>query len=365
MNLRLSILLVGLLVNSSCSTVATMFGKGDPPPRSEQLGKEIIVLNPTTSYEWAVQAYEAGLYEEAKERFEKLEKDAKGASSFFMIPFYLGQIYYFLGNYEQSIARLENYLRRVPNSERDQESRMTLLSAYIVQRNWDKAAVLAAESNSKSLYTGNRILLQLLWAEALMHRKELIGATKTLQAAKTTLSQIPKDSNIGQGTAGLNENLGERALWLEAAISAARCQNLPLPPKPIKSRRKQVLEAWYTRKVDCAYDTIAAALPSFGDLGHRWNQEMLKTMVAVLEEVDLAPKLLVQEQRIANLTMAREGAIRPYRKHFYRLLNFFRDLSENVPGSPERIQAQQRLTAKVEQILQKIAVESSKADRTL
>ncbi len=359
------LMLLSLFGFTACSTIAVMFGKGDPPPRSERLGEEIVVVNPTTSYEWAVQSHEAGLHADAKSKFEELEKDAAGSRNFFLIPYYLGKNYYFLGEYQDAIQHLEDYLRRIPSSENDQEARMTLLAAYVAERKWEKAAVLAAESNNKSLYTGNRILMQLLWSEALIHRNEIIGAEKVLYDAKKTLSQIPKDSDIGQGTAGLNEKLNERALWLETAIASARCKALPLLRRPQKSLRKSAMASWYTRKIRCAYDMITAALPNYGDLGPRWNQEVTQTLLEALEEVALAPDLLVQEERIPNLTMAREGAIAPYRKHFYRLLNLFRDLSDNVLGTLERKQAQQRLTAKVEQILQKIAIESSKADRTL
>lgn len=350
---------------SGCSTVATIFGKGDPPPRTETLGDDIVVLNPTTAYEWAVQAYEAGLYKEAQERFEDLERDKSSTTLFYLIPFYLGQIYYRLGDYPQSIQRLESYLSRVPQSERNQETRMTLLSAYVSTRNWSKASVLAAETQNMSLYTGNQVLLRLLWAESLMHQGEMIGAERTLRIAQTTLAQIPEDSQIGQGPVGLEERLGERALWLETRIASARCTKISVPARPQPSRIKRVLTEWYSRKAQCAVRVIEAALPVFGRLGPRWNAALLQTLVETLEEVDLAPSLLVQERRIEKLSVAKEGAVEPYRKHFYSLLNRFRDLFENVPGGPERNFAQERLTAKVEEILQKIAVESSKADRSL
>lgn len=349
----------------ACSSVASIFGKGDPPPQVHSLGNEIVVLNPTTSYEWAVQSYEAGRYSEARERFEDLERDITSVSGFFLLPFYLGRIYFHESEFERSVSKLEHFLKKIPESDFDQEARLTLLFAYVSLRRWDDAVLQAAETSKKSLYTGNRILLQLLWSEALMEQGELVGAEQILREAQATLTQIPAGSRVAQGPSGFSENLEERAVWLQAKLASSHCKFLPAMSKPRSQSIKTRMDRWYSKKVQCACDVIFTTLPNLGRLEPEWSSAISTTLLELLADVESAPDQLVTQGKIPSIEMAKEGARDTYRKHFYRLLEFFRNLSATTPGYEQRVQMQSRLTARVEQILQKIAIEGSKADRTL
>lgn len=183
-----------LLLLSSLSACTTL--SSDDTEEVIVAGKpKRVRRNISSQFEWAVQSYEAGAYEEAVSRFEKLRKDGSEVPDFDLVAYYLGMSRFRLGEFEAAARELEAFLRAAQGRQEAQDARLTLLLADEKLGRWKEATALSAETDKLTLFQYNRALLKLLWARALREQGELQGARAVLEDSAAYLDKVGKEES--------------------------------------------------------------------------------------------------------------------------------------------------------------------------
>lgn len=251
-NICVSLLLLQL---SGCSTLHDFFWPEDSetqssaasPTRSKRKAKAI-----SSSFEWAVQNYEAGAYVEAIRQFLALRKAGAEVPGYEMIPFYLGMSYAHRGPQAKAQEELELFLRSQPKGREGGEARMALLLIYEQVRNWDQVVALAAETDQLQVFQDNRALLKLIWARALREKGELMGARAAIKDADQYMENTAEDSPEGK-------DLWGRYHYVELITQLQECANFSAK----SVGKKKLFATWLESEGACWKLAYEAALKNF------------------------------------------------------------------------------------------------------
>lgn len=358
------------LFATGCGPVAKLFGKEDSPPvpavatgpepvqETASDGTKVLVANAESNFQWALQAFEAGHYQDALERFDDIAEDGHTSE---LIPYYQGRALYYLGRHKEAVERLTLFVTRNPKSLQAREARLTILVAQNTLRDWERSTVLAAEALQDEAYIGNKILIRLLWGEALIERGELTGARKVIHETKSMFASIPEGSLLGDVMAESKSSLAERELWLESHLHIRGCA---ADRPPAQAKVKQLTD-WYRRRGACLKQAFDIALVSFTILGPRWNRAMSNTLTFGIENFLDSPEAAIAAQALKHPNAAREVGLPEIRKYFYQILDRLEhaDRSSSVPSTvPRPFRA---LITKIEQGLQSLSLKAASSDRAL
>lgn len=210
----------------------------------------------SSQFEWAVQSYEAGAYEEAVQRFEKLRKDGAEVPDFDLVAYYLGMARYRLGEFGPAATELETFLRAQPGRQEAQDARIALLLTYEKLARWKDSATLAAETDKLTLFQYNRALLKLLWARALRELGELQGARAVLDDSAAYLDRVGKEeSRAIPFFSNPDEDLWGRFHFTAVLIKTRECGLTE--PKEVK--KKKLYLPWLEARTDCLRAALQTA----------------------------------------------------------------------------------------------------------
>ena len=344
----------------ACSSVARLFGKKETPPAPEPTKKFQVV---ESDFEWAMQSFEAGQYEDALARFQKVSRGGGANSRNDIILFYQGKCLFGLGRINEAVPKLELFLERNLSHPKAQEARFSLLNSLAQLREWKKVTLLAADTLRLESLAGNRILVQLIWGQALVELGELTGAEKSLQEAKPLFASLPDHSLVGDIVSESKSSLADRALWLGAHLDFARCRKIA-PPGQNNKRSTAIKSSqdWARNKGKCLHKAISASLESFPALGPRWQHALEQSISEAIDHYFASVTSIAQGP---NSAAGREAATTEIRKHFYQILERLAQ-AEPPPGLSEKPRWSPRpFITRIEQGLQKIAVDSAQTDKTL
>lgn len=355
-----------------CAVVEKMFGRKDPPPaaipsaaiRPPSGGESADAENPSTNFQWALQSFEAGQYEDALERFSDIAQDGAQNENFDLAVYYQGRSLYLLNRYHESTERLRSYIDHNPRGAHAQDARLTLLLAYNILRDWKNSTVVAAEAIQGESYIGNKILIRLLWAEALIEIGELTGAHKALRETKEMFQGIPEGSLMGDVLTESKSTLSERGLWLESHLQLRSCEMLKPPAKSNAKNKNRLLTEWYSKRGLCLKQAFDIALTAYTVLGPRWNRAMSDSLATGVEVFFDSPRIAANAAAASNLNAAKELALPEIRKYFYQILNGLQaaEASASIPGTVSR--PYRSLVSKIEQGLQRLSIQASSANHT-
>lgn len=205
---------------------------------------------PSSEYEWAVQNYEAGKYDEAVKEFRRIATRGPETPAFDRIPFYLGMSLYRLGQHPEAERQLKLFLKGANSN--NQEARLALLSVYERTQQWDRAVALAAETDQLTLFQDNRALVKLIWAQALKEKGERGGARAVLKEAAPYL-----DTQAASRGGDPDRDLSGRFQYTTQTLDQQDCATLRPKELPGSGRQKRRLySAWLDAATDCLRKSV-------------------------------------------------------------------------------------------------------------
>ena len=308
------------------------------------------------SYEWAMQAFEAGDYQRALANLESFEKSAGAASFLERTQFYRAVALSKLGRSAEAEALFKDYLSRYANGLHAEESRLRLLELLSMRRVWEDVVVLAAEIKNSSARPGYQIFALALWTEALLEKSEWAGAASTLAEAKKLVTQIPQGSLVGNAVGETKEELDSRLQWLESKLNLGACRAQLAPPKSAQ-KALPPLQKWFRQRAQCTQKASLNALVNLPQLRPRWNLATQATLAEAWDELALIPASLVSSGHISQQALAAEAAHPELRQAFYAIAHQLNMRTDS--HSPLN------LAAKIETLLHRISLESATSDRAL
>lgn len=289
------------LLVSGCSTIGdAMFGRESEPAAAEtsspaapgpqtEIEKALSNL-PSSKYEWAVQSFEAGQYETALEKFSALELDGANVASFELIPFYIGMSHFQLSHLDGAISYLKKFLAGNGKRSEADDARIALLLAYEKKGAWSEITAVAGEMQESFTNAEDRILLRLVWAEALVRQGEYPGARQILRDAETGMGNIPFTGLDADLTASAGEDLQGRFAWLKTKSELAECSDrYPMnPDAPAKKGAKKKekgpnLAHRLEGKSECLEKALARSLENYAFFTPAWSGQIADTLRQGLE----------------------------------------------------------------------------------
>lgn len=282
-NFCVSLLLLQL---SGCSTIHDFFWPEDSetqssaasPTRSKRKAKAI-----SSSYEWAVQNYEAGAYDEAIRQFLALRKAGAEVPGYELIPFYLGMSYVRRGPQPKAQEELELFLRSQPKNREGAEARMALLLIYEQRKNWDQVVALAAETDQMQVFQDSRALLKLVWARALREKGELMGARAAIKDADQYMENTAEEGPEGK-------DLWGRYHYVQVLTQLQECAGYSAK----SAGKKKLFNTWLESEGDCWKTAYEAGLKTFR-LDNAWSNPSKDSLLAGLEAWSSKVKKYSQE----------------------------------------------------------------------
>lgn len=288
----------------------------------------------STQFEWAVQYYEAGQYEQALTSLRILEAEGAKIPSFELIPFYQGMTYMRLDLQERAIPYLERFIKTNPEIAKAQEARLALLQCYEITKNWKALSATAAEVEKFPLYLENKALLKLLWAESLLEQNEIQGAKKNLADASVFLNTIPAPSveNASREDGRGNEDLFGRYAWLNTRIGVWDCQKLwpsPLVKKQAAQKKMHLLEVWIDAKGHCLAKVTEQALSSYSSLSPHWAEEITELFSTSGDNLASTTQWLVDQNYFKTLQETKTAIVPKLRSVLYEQSSIWESYLKN------------------------------------
>ncbi len=268
-----------------------------------------------STFEWAVQHYEAGAYDEAIAELLSLQKEGTSLAHYDLLSYYLGMSYFHTQDYPKAGPQLEAFLQAAGVRTEAQEARMALLLVYEQGKAWDKALALAAETEKRPLFQPQRALLKLVWALALTEKGEALGAKAIL---KDALQFLDRGAALGTTRNGENDLWGRyhfTALYLREQGCA------PVLPKEIKTGKhtKRMYSNWLLAKTDCLKVSLKEAQEELflrqSPWSERAGESLSRTLAALGKQIQEFRRL---ERGALNNRLKLE---KESRESLYRLLS--------------------------------------------
>lgn len=304
-----ALLLCSLLALSSCSSSTEEVMVGGKPRR--------VKVSVSSQFEWAVQSYEAGAYEEAVSRFEKLRKDGAEVPDYDLVAFYLGMSRYRLAQYEPAALELESFLRAQPSRQESQEARLALLLSLEKLKRWKDSTALAAETDKLTLFQYNRALLKLLWARALRELGELQGAKAVLDDSAAYLDKVDKDEGRAiPYFSNPDQDLWGRHHFTAVLIKTWECSRFK--PKETGKAKQKLYGPWLEAETDCFRSTLDTASQELFARESPWAEE---AVADISRGVDAFGAEILGALKLEKKKLERHQALqKAAREHLYRLL---------------------------------------------
>ncbi len=348
-----------LLILCNCSTPQTK--PTALKPTETKASKHITLEN--DQLDSAIQAYEAGKYENALKILSTLNKKDATLRDFHLVPYYQGLIHYSLNEYQEASDFLEQFVKENPNSKLLPNTYITLLICYKALSLWKKMVTLATEAQNISMYYDNKVLIKLLWVEALIRTGQQLGGKEALGEAEELLDSATE--NRIQESKENFASLKGRFIWLRTYHILRKCEAIP-PPKNINLQQaSKKIYTWFEERGLCLNKALTIALPAFLQLNNYWSRTLSNSIQESLQSYFNAPDQLTKLKVITNPLYAYESARPVIRQQFYKMLDHFNQVggSKKLPtGHQESLEY---IQATVEYFLQRISVLSSSTDRTL
>jgi hypothetical protein len=268
-----------------------------------------------------------------------------------------------LGKHREAIVKLDDFLERNLSHPRAQEARFTLLSSLAALKEWKRVTLIAADALRFESLMGNRILIQLIWGQALVELGELVGAGKTLENAKPLFDSLPDQSLIVDIVSESKASLAERALWLGSHLDFARCQKLePELPTGKRSEVAQKSKTWARKKGQCVREALTTALKSYPALSPTWKGQLDASIEAAIQDYFTSTQRIPKGRQEAA---SREVAIGEIRKHFYQILDILAQAEPAPDLSTKPKWSLRPFIVQIEQGLQKLAIKAAETDKSL
>jgi hypothetical protein len=335
-----ALLLCSLLALSSCSSSTEEVMVGGKPRR--------VKVSVSSQFEWAVQSYEAGAYEEAVSRFEKLRKDGAEVPDYDLVAYYLGMSRYRLNEFEAAKAELESFLRAQPSRQESQEARLALLLSLEKLKLWKESTALAAETDKLTLFQYNRALLKLLWARALQEQGELQGAKAVLDDSAAYLDKEGKD----EGRAIPYYSNPEQDLWGRYHFTAVLLKTRScgrLPPKETGKAKQRLYGPWLESEIDCLRAAVDTASEELFVRESSWGNETEKDLSLAIDA--FASKVLGFLSGEAKQLDRHRALQKAARENFYRLLGTLDDHLKNFKNRGINTSSLETLRKQVDRLL--------------
>lgn len=272
----------------------------------------------SSQFEWAVQSYEAGHYQEAVERFERLKGSGAEVPEFDLILFYLGMSHFRLGELTRSVEELEGFLRSGSPRTQSQEARITLLLAFEKLERWKESAALSAETDKLTLFHHNRTLLKLLWARALIERGEVTGAKAVLEDSAAFLDKITEEEDAPVH-ARPDRDLWGRYHFTQVLLEARECALTQ--PKELAQKgtaKKRLYVPWMESVTDCLRAALTHASKELFAKESLWGEKAEPTLSAAVE--DFGQRIQRYLKQEAGMIERHRSLHKSARESLYRLL---------------------------------------------
>jgi len=353
---------------TGCSLINSLLGRESLPEEDELTIDETTKLEGntlraiSTQFEWAVQYYEAGQYEQALASFSSLEKEGASVPSFELIPFYQGMSFMQLNKPEKAIPYLESFIKNNAKLAKAQEARMALLICFESTKNWTALSAMASEIEKFSLYTENRTLLHLLWAEALLEQNELLGAKKNLAVAASLMNNMPvhSDSYLSAELNRSNEDLYGRYIWTNARFNVLECTRLKPQEQSKKSKnKKHFFEIWIQAKSDCLQKTMLETLNVYQSLSPRWAENTVKIYTQACNDFIKTPQWLVENKYISNQKEAKQMLKNKLRISFYNFSSLWGGFLKNFQYQTLNRDYLEKIIKHIESLIYELSLPSS------
>ncbi|NUM88702.1 MAG: hypothetical protein HUU37_05825 [Bdellovibrionales bacterium] len=339
---------------SGCTSIGDMFfarsEEQDPSQKARQR-EERLSESINSKFEWAIQNYEAGRYEDAIRGFRSVQRDPARVERFELIHWYLGMSHFHLGKLDDALTHLRQYLQAnpVPGQE-SQEARVTLLRIHESRSDWPAIATLAAETDRLSLYQQNRALVKLLWAEALYQQKEYAGARSAASDAETILASLPQTEGDHFDPRGA---LWSRHRWLQLVLDGHSCSDLTVA----RTGKKIHLEQWVDGYGECLERSVKRYVAEISQLPARWAE---KTNAHMVRSFEVYRQRLEEELRALRPPLARQRALEgSARRAFHRILDQLNQGLKNFENQPDARESVERLLKSTEGLLHRFSLPNS------
>lgn len=274
-------------------------------------------------FEWGVQYYEAGRYQDALKIFERLRKEGTQVREFDLIPYYVGMSHFRLGHFPEASSELEAFLRARTTRAEVQEARLSLLLTYENLGEWKKASSLAAETDKMTLYQSNRALTKLVWARALREQGELLGAKAVLEDALPYLDKLGEDEKLSSSShSNPDQDLWGRYHFTAILVKEMECNQLgpkELPGKTKKARANRLYAPWLESVTDCLRSTVDTASEELFSRESPWGPRAEQTILHGV--LGLAEKVQGFLSKEASVLAKHRSLQKVAREQFYRLLS--------------------------------------------
>ena len=296
-------------------------------------------------FEWAIQDYEAGNYQEAADEFRKLESSGANLEDFDLVPYYLGMSYYHLGKLQPGAEKLERFNQIAKDRREIQESRITLLLIYEQLKNWPRVLGLAAEMNDQSLFHSNQALHKLVWARALRETGELQGAKAVMKDVTQYLSQGPEqEENWGQPTDPKNDLWG-RFHYTALLLAEDECAKNTPNKVGTGKRAKPLYNVWLEATADCVQNLITLASRELYRKESAWSALAAESNARSVREFGTKIQAFLKTE--GKVLEARRSLEKVARQQLYRILT---RLDENLKKLKEQEVSAQHLESLRKQI---------------
>ncbi len=341
-------LALALALTSACSGTEEMMVRGKP----KRVRKSVAA-----QFEWAVQAYEAGEYEEASRRFSKLRKEGAEVPDYDLISYYLGMGHFRLKQFEAATKELEAFLRSQNSGREGQEARLALLLAYEKLSRWKSSAALAAETDKMTLFHYNRALLKLLWARALREVGEIQGAKAVLEDSAAYLDKVSgEEGRAGPYYANPDQDLWGRYYFTSLLLKARDCTDLN--PKKVKSGKAEsyLYTAWIEAESDCLSAAVRFASQELFAKESSWGQEAVNALSGSIDNFGSKVK---EHSRLLAKHLSKQAALKKESlEGLYRVLGTVDDQIKNFKDREVTPEPLEQLRKQIDPLLVSISSSS-------
>jgi hypothetical protein len=351
-----SILLCLAFLNlNACSTVGDkVFGRKEVPQVEQQRIQDQAPGN-LSRYEWAIQHYETGHYENTIEGLQFYRDKGAATPGFPLVPYYLGMSHFQLGQCDQAMPFLKDFVTANPGLSQSQEARITLLQCHENKKEWQQIVTRAAESEKYPLYAEDRIRLKLIWTRALFELREVSGAKQSLQETESLVNNFTRDPDHLPELSQSNEDFLARQFHLRTMFELQDCDSIA-SPKRSSAANQILIDRWIEAKGDCLLTATNKAL----DLGLGFTGEQADRWIGSLSDYFTrfteAPIEAAKDKLYPNLRDA-QMAMRPkLRAALYRIVATVDQRLQHKDATPQIRLALEKLQKSLENLLLQLSL---------
>jgi len=301
----------------------------------------------SSQFAWAVQQYEAGVYKDAVQRFERLQKEGSEVPEYDLILFYLGMSHYKLGEYERAVNELQAFLRSGSQRQEAQDGRLTLLLAFEKLARWKESSSLSSETDKLSLFQNNRALLKLIWARALVEQGELMGAKSVLENAVAYLDNVGTEEGKNLPFySNPDQDLWGRYHFTAVLLEAGAC-NVNNPKEVGKN--KKLYAPWLESVTDCLRKTFTHASNEIFLKESAWTDKAHASLSTAVEA--FGKKIQLHLSKEAKVLAKQQSLKKSAAEALYRLLGTLDENLKNLKNQGVNASPLEQLRKQIDHLL--------------